>query len=447
MQYYFFKTPKRAEAEKFKQYAVRQNIAISNIMSITIIGTCISLLIVRIFVETRFTISHIEGYRYVTLFLLSGSFLYRALFYLTKKGLTKQRFNVYWVLSSFYALIIACGFMWLTFIAQHNPRNTLTMFVSGMFVVSVLWILDIWGTLSISLVVFTSFMLFLHLFQTDISILFQNYVALIIVLVVFFVISRVIYSYHFRYYIQLITIVDKNKEIKSIYQKHTNILDAVAHDLRSPLNSISGLVEIIRFPSVTEQEKEEYYDMILSACGDADHILHDVIDAARKNEDEMIDKTPMSLNSFIDSIQKKWEHRVTGEKHFEFTIPDEVIVAAINEQKMRRVIDNLINNAIKFTKSDGLISIGLTTENNMARISVSDNGIGIPKNLQPYIFDRFTHAARRGLHGEKSYGLGLNICQQIVEAHEGRISVNSEEKLGTTFNIDLPIHETSGNIY
>ena len=106
---------------------------------------------------------------------------------------------------------------------------------------------------------------------------------------------------------------------------------------------------------------------------------------------------------------------------------------------MKRVIFNLVTNSVKFSKKDTTIKLAAFINGNKAIIEVTDQGIGIPEKLLPEIFNISKSGKRKGTEGEKSYGLGLNICRRIVEAHDGKISVKSEENKGSTFTVELPL--------
>lgn len=106
---------------------------------------------------------------------------------------------------------------------------------------------------------------------------------------------------------------------------------------------------------------------------------------------------------------------------------------------MKRVVFNLVTNSVKFSKRDTAISLSLSVKENHAIIEITDEGIGIPEKLLPEIFNISKSGKRKGTEGEKSYGLGLNICKKIVEAHSGKISVISKEGKGSTFTVALPL--------
>jgi signal transduction histidine kinase len=101
-------------------------------------------------------------------------------------------------------------------------------------------------------------------------------------------------------------------------------------------------------------------------------------------------------------------------------------------------MDNLISNAIKFSGDGNRIELSLKQVNRECIIEVKDFGLGIPEGMLPYVFDRFSKAGRKGVRGEDSIGMGLNIARQIINKHGGDISVESTENEGTTFTIVLP---------
>jgi two-component system sensor histidine kinase VicK len=119
--------------------------------------------------------------------------------------------------------------------------------------------------------------------------------------------------------------------------------------------------------------------------------------------------------------------------------PDKQQELLISREKIWRVISNLISNAIKFSPTGETITVKVTNNADAVVISVKDNGIGIPEKLQTEVFNMFTSAQRPGTDGEKSFGLGLSICRQIVEKHNGKIWLESSDGHGTTFFVSLPV--------
>jgi signal transduction histidine kinase len=159
-------------------------------------------------------------------------------------------------------------------------------------------------------------------------------------------------------------------------------------------------------------------------------------DISNKN----IEKEPTLLNEFINDcaailelkVKEKNQHLIVELTALETTV-------MLNPEKMKRVVFNLVTNSVKFSKKDTTIKLAAFINGNKAIIEVTDLGIGIPEKLLPEIFNISKSGKRKGTEGEKSYGLGLNICRRIVEAHDGQISVKSEENKGSTFIVELPL--------
>lgn len=106
--------------------------------------------------------------------------------------------------------------------------------------------------------------------------------------------------------------------------------------------------------------------------------------------------------------------------------------------KFLQIINNLVSNAIKFTRENGQITVQLEKLEKTALITVADNGIGIPKSLHPILFNKYTKAGRKGVDGEESFGLGMWIVKSLTEAHKGRVWFESEEGKGSKFYVEIP---------
>jgi signal transduction histidine kinase len=198
------------------------------------------------------------------------------------------------------------------------------------------------------------------------------------------------------------------------------------------------MVEII-IAEEDEAQKLEYLEMIKSACNSSLTLIAEIMataDISNKN----IEKEPTLLNEFINDCAAILELKVK-EKNQQLIVqlPDLDTTVMLNPEKMKRVVFNLVTNSVKFSKKDTTIILSAKTVGKKVLIEVADNGIGIPEKLIPEIFNISKSGKRKGTDGEKSYGLGLNICKRIVEAHDGQISVQSEENKGSTFIVELPL--------
>lgn len=125
-------------------------------------------------------------------------------------------------------------------------------------------------------------------------------------------------------------------------------------------------------------------------------------------------------------------------KEFRLISPEKPVFIHVDDMKFMQVMNNLVSNAIKFTQDSGVITVSVEENEERALITVSDNGVGIPKAMQPYLFDRFTKARRLGVRVEKSVGLGMSIIKAIVELHGDSTSFESRENVSTSFFISIP---------
>jgi len=187
-----------------------------------------------------------------------------------------------------------------------------------------------------------------------------------------------------------------------------------------------------------DPDTRENLDIIKASCVKARGIITDLLEAARNDDQNTIETVQIDLNYFVRKVIDSWKIHNEARNMLVFSAYPHPLNVNVNKEKFHRVMDNLISNAIKFSKENDSIEISLSRENKLAIIWVRDYGMGIPKELLPQLFDRFTKAGRAGIRGEQSTGLGLSIVKQIVERHKGKIEVDSVEGMGSTFKISLP---------
>lgn len=235
-----------------------------------------------------------------------------------------------------------------------------------------------------------------------------------------------------------ITIQDVSLEYEAekLRENFTNI---VVHELRAPLTSIKGSAELLKSNEISDDEKEKMLQIILAS---SERMLNDVnqlLDAARIQAGKLeTDMKEASLTEIIDERVKMF--RILAEKrHISvlFHKDDVLPVFMFDPLRIGQIMNNLLSNAIKYNHDGGEVKIEAVVDGNKVKVSVSDNGLGIPKELQDKLFSKFyqTSALHRGI----GTGLGLYISKAIVEAHGGSISVNSEEGRGTTVTFILPM--------
>lgn len=370
--------------------------------------------------------------------MLSGSFLLAAIIFIVRKKVPATHQNRYHFLAMLHSLMVICTSMSISFVAQHNPKNTMTMLLIGMMIVAMIFVFSLGELLLLIGVTATIFTTFIHLFQVDPVVRVMNYFVFWEIMLCFFIVSRLLYSYHANYFIKIKTIEKQNEEIAQANRLKTEILAIVAHDLRNPISGVRSVVHLMQEYPYTPEQGEKYMEWIMDACKTADQIIEELLLAAQKSDGSKLQTNYISLNQWIENVRDNWEQQSKHNRKVLLELHPQEIKAHIHTGKMQRVVENLLHNAVKFTPEDGAITLAMHPHRGGVRISVADTGIGIPQQLLPALFDRFTASGRTGLNHEPSTGLGLHICKQLVQQHGGNINVNSKENKGTTFNIDLP---------
>jgi len=219
-------------------------------------------------------------------------------------------------------------------------------------------------------------------------------------------------------------------------QEKDRILHTVAHDLRNPLGGISSLTNMMISDDTLGGELRDYFNIIKETADNSLELINEIFEAT----DSTIADTKMQLvdiNALLNiSIELLRFKAAEKNQQIQLTTLDSPEVILISREKIWRVISNLIVNAIKFSPVGATIKVNVVQYDKTICVEVTDNGIGIPEANKDKIFNMFTEAKRPGTTGEKSFGLGLSICKQILEKHGGKIWFDSGES-GTTFYMEL----------
>lgn len=239
-----------------------------------------------------------------------------------------------------------------------------------------------------------------------------------------------------------------NKKLLENEQARKNVLSNVSHDLRTPITAIRGYAEILLSPSakMNPSQQENYLRNIIRRAEQMEQIISDIVELTRlesnTNEFQFID---ISVTELLDEICMMYEADLAEtKKEFIVDLPDEDLLFIKGDpKKLSRVFENLISNAINYTYDEAKIEVkayrkeaDTKTPYETVNIDIKDNGIGIPENEIPMIFDRFYRAKNSGKN-IKGTGIGLSIVKTIIDRHDAKISVDSAIGKGTTFHIEL----------
>ncbi len=232
-----------------------------------------------------------------------------------------------------------------------------------------------------------------------------------------------------------ITYLKKLDHIKS------DFVSTVSHDLRSPLTAILGYAELIERIGPLSEMQREFLHRVQISVHNITSLVDDLLNLGRIEAGFDSRKERVALDQLIrfavDNLSRRsQEKNLTVSLDFSSDFP--LIFA--NPVQIRSVVDNLIDNAIKYTTNLGIIRIRCGVEQNQVIFQVTDSGIGIPPTDLPYIFDKFYRASN--VHADQpGTGLGLAIVKSIVENHQGRIWVDSTPGQGSTFTVVFPLAE------
>lgn len=345
-------------------------------------------------------------------------------------------------LMSFFVIIfsvyILCAGILSSFIAMYNPRDNLTLYLVALITISVMCVFEYEDIIMLTILTELIFTIVLFYCEADPTEVIYNQLTSIVLLCGFYFISRYAYSYKASHFIQFNEIRLKNMEIEKASDFKNDVLGMVAHDLRNPIAAIESIAMIMEL-EMADDEAQDNLDMIRTSCIKARSIVTDLLEVAKNENDRLFETRQVDLNQWLRGVISIWKNTSDVKNNIVLTEYEPQIIVNINTDKFNRVLDNLISNALKFSKEGDNLDLILSRENDMALVQVQDHGLGIPQEMLPHIFERFTKAGRKGLKGETSTGLGLSIVKQIVEKHGGQISVASEEGVGSTFSIRLPM--------
>jgi two-component system sensor histidine kinase VicK len=439
--HFFTKLPQKYSTA-FRNYYTYQNLL--SVRTASFIFLTLNLIIricYYVFPESITKAQNFPEFNYINwIFIIVTPFFYLFSYLLvqqlkkTKKASAEMALFVF----AFALYIILCG-MYSSFISTSDPSNALTLYLISLSIVSFLFIFEWYETIVLLVGIEIIFTMMLFHAQSGPTEMAHNQMVSAILLCCFYLTSRYFFSYKASYYGQIIEIRQKNVEIEKANTFKNQVLSTVAHDLRNPIAAVESLAMLMEMEDIDE-DTQDNLTMMRKSCVKARTIIDDLLEATRNENSGGInmDTTKTELNKFLQGIVDTWKIQQGGKSNIVFTSNVKTAYAYINHEKFPRVIDNLLSNALKFSKDHDKVELRLSVNNSKVIIDIKDHGLGIPQYMMPKLFERFSGAGRTGLKGEQSTGIGLSIVKEIIESHQGKISVKSQEGIGSTFSIELP---------
>lgn len=225
----------------------------------------------------------------------------------------------------------------------------------------------------------------------------------------------------------------------------SNLLRAISHDLRTPLTSISGNAGVLMEKSIalTEEKKQEIYASIYDDSMWLVDLTENLLSITRIENGTM--HLQMNAELIDDVLREAIAHvdRQAARHHIQVNLEDDLLMAKMDARLIVQVVINIINNAIKYTPEGSHICISAEKEDRMVCIHIADNGPGISDEAKVHLFDMFYTAGIGKADSRRGLGLGLSLCQSIVEAHGGEIFVENNKPHGAVFSFTLPLEEVN----
>lgn len=227
------------------------------------------------------------------------------------------------------------------------------------------------------------------------------------------------------------------ERLERLFRSQQRFLADISHELRTPLTSMRGNVDLMQR---MHEYDEESMIVIQEEMERMSRLLGDLLLLARADTGGLpLIRDVVELDNLLFDVYRQVD-RIDKTVTMELTEVDQVRVMG-DADRLKQLLLNLVDNAIKYTPPGGRISLSLAKDKNWAQLSVSDTGVGIPAEDLPHIFDRFYRVDKARSRAQGGSGLGLSIAKWIVQAHAGTIQVQSTPGVGTTFLVTLPVIE------
>ena len=241
----------------------------------------------------------------------------------------------------------------------------------------------------------------------------------------------------------LVAVLHDTTEQEKEERERRLFVSNVSHELRTPLTSVKSYLEALDEGALSEPVAPDFIKVSLDETNRMMRMVTDLLHLSRiDNATTHLDVELINFTAFITFILNRFD-KMRGpdeEKKYELVrdYPITSVWIEIDTDKMTQVIDNILNNAIKYSPDGGKITVTMKTTDDQMILSISDQGLGIPKQDLPRIFDRFYRVDRARSRAQGGTGLGLSIAKEIIKQHNGFIWAKSEHGKGSTFTIVLP---------
>lgn len=267
---------------------------------------------------------------------------------------------------------------------------------------------------------------------------FKSNLAYLLYLMAFFLLGYLFY----RLSLQRQLAAQEAKRLKELDGLKSQFITNITHEFRTPLTIILGYVNTLKNALTNDKKLNKPVASIEQSSNNLLHLVNEMLDLAKLEQGKLqLNNTNSDLVAFTNYLITSFSS-LAESKHIylKLSSTQDTLMMDFDVEKMRQIISNLISNAIKFSNPNSLVEISLNKKNEQAIIQVKDEGIGIPTDEIPFVFDRFYRSEKT--KGKISgSGIGLALTKELVNLMKGTITINSQDNLGTTFTLNIPIKQ------
>ncbi len=234
-------------------------------------------------------------------------------------------------------------------------------------------------------------------------------------------------------------------ELNSVEMLRSDFINNFSHEFKTPIVSISGFAKMLKRDDLTDEERNEYIDIIINESQRLAQMSDNVMKLSKLEQQTLLtDKTMVDISEQIRlayiMLASKWEN-----KNIDFQFDSEEVYLEANEALLKEVWINLLDNAMKFSPVNGLVQVSIKDEDQWVIVSIANQGEHISEEKQEHIFERFYQGDTS--HSTKGFGLGLTIVKRIVELHQGQVSLDQSQENTIAFVVGLPKRDNNTLYY
>ena len=236
-------------------------------------------------------------------------------------------------------------------------------------------------------------------------------------------------------------IQDQLQKLQETDRLRRELISNVSHDLRTPLSSMQGYLEMLMSPNTKPEERSNYVDIAFKHCRRLTQLVKELFELSKLDAGRITpEREDFSLAELLQDVVQKYSLNAQ-QKNIQLSTPAHSQLYMVNADiaLIERVLENLIDNALRYTPNGGQVQLSLLQQEHTIEVGIKDTGIGLAKEDLPHIFERYYSTQKPTEYHQQSTGLGLAIVKRILELHNSAITVESQPNAGTSFRFPLEI--------